>query len=89
MGDRMADEDDALRHARTPSRSRKKPGYEIAADPGRRDRSVSPLGDEAGDGERHRQPVVVEAVGDGAAEPRAALDLDVVALDGALVRRGP
>ena len=26
MGDRMADEDDALRHARTPSRSAKKPG---------------------------------------------------------------
>jgi hypothetical protein len=26
MGDGMADEDDALRHARTPSRSVKKPG---------------------------------------------------------------
>ncbi len=36
VGHRVADEDDALRHARTPSSSRKKPGYEIAADPGRR-----------------------------------------------------
>ena len=41
VGDRMADEDDALRHARTPSSSRKKPGYETAADPGRRT-TVSP-----------------------------------------------
>ena len=42
MGDRMADEDDALRHAPTLSSSAKKPGYEIAALPGRRT-LVSPL----------------------------------------------
>ena len=36
MGDRVADEDDPLRHARTPSSCWKKPGYEIAADAGRR-----------------------------------------------------
>ena len=41
MGHRVADEDDALRHARTPSSSRKKPGYEIAADPAR-SMTVSP-----------------------------------------------
>ncbi len=42
MGDRVADEDDALRHARTPSSSLAKPGYETAADPGRRT-IVSPV----------------------------------------------
>ena len=88
MGHGVADEDDPLRHARTLSSSRKKPGYEIAADPASADGRLA-LGDEAGDGERHRQPVIVKRLGDRAAESRAAVDLDVVALDADLRARGP
>ena len=63
----------------------------MAALPGRRT-LVSPPASEAGDGERHREAVIVEAVGDGAVERRAAMDRQVVAVDldaGAERRGGP
>ena len=40
-----------------------------------------PAGDESGDRKRHREPVVVEAVGGAATERGPAVDADVVAID--------
>ena len=89
VGDGMADEDDALGHDANPS--------EVVEEAGIGDRGAAgpedgrPAGgDEAGDGEGHRQAMVVEAVGRSAPrERRAAVDPEVVAVDVDLERRAP
>ena len=52
----------------------------MAAEPGR-PTDVSPVGDQAGDREGHRQAVIVEAVRLGPVEPGRAGDAQVVAVD--------
>ena len=80
MGHRMADEDDALRHARTPSSSLREARVRDRRRPGSADDRLA-LGEQARDRERHREPVIVVGLGDRARQRPATVDLDVVALD--------
>ena len=70
--DGVADEDDPLAHDRILSRSAKKVGYEIETQSASR-MVVFALGDEAGDRERQREPMIAEAVDDSSAKRRRAL----------------
>ena len=74
----VADEDDPLAHDRILSRSAKKPGYEIA-DAGSVGDGGATVGDEAGDREREREPVVSEAVDEPASQRGRAIDVEIVA----------